>query len=206
MNWIDAGILSIIGLSIIIGIFRGFIREALSLVNWGLAIGGGVYFHDYASQYLVKYIASDAIRSIAAFGSVFLVILRVCSLLSHFISILVRKSGLGGTDRMLGVIFGFVRGVLVCSILLLVVSFSSVKNDPVWQQAAFTPYFQPIMSWLSENVPDKVNIAKEALEKSAAPNKESSHTGAMANMAILKHYQTSNRPSLTEQDVEGSTG
>ena len=206
MNWIDTAILSVIGLSILIGIFRGFVREAMSLVNWTLAIGGGIYFHDLASGYLKNYIASDAIRSVVAFGIVFLIILISCSIITHFISLLVRKSGLGGTDRMLGLVFGFVRGILVCSILLLVVSFSPVKKQPIWHQAMFTPYFNPIMSWLNDNVPDKVNFAKDALDKSSTPKKDSNVHGALANIDILKHYQTSNRSSLAQHDIKSSTG
>lgn len=188
MNWIDISILSVVGLSILIGIFRGFIREALSLVNWGLAIGGGVYFHDTVSNYLSNTIHSEMVRSVIAFGGIFLTILIICSLISHLISALVKKSGLGGTDRVLGLVFGFLRGALVCSVMLLIISFSPIKSQSTWQQAILLPYFKPVMAWLNDNVPEQVNIAKQTIDK---PNKDKATDNPLSAKysTLIKQYQ-----------------
>lgn len=188
MNWVDVGVLSVVGLSILIGIFRGFIREALSLVSCGVAIVCGIYFHDAGAEYLSTWISSAPIRSVAAFGLVFVCVLIICSIISHLIGFLVKKSGLSGTDRMLGLIFGFVRGVLICGVMLLVVSFSPLKQNPVWRESFMVPQFQPLMAWLNENVPDKVNFAKDVLEKrnqDRASQAEHLHKH-MPNVAALK--------------------
>lgn len=200
MNWIDILILSMVGLSVLIGIFRGFIREALSLVSWGLAIAGGIYFHDMASNYFSTWISNPAMRSVVGFGAVFLVILIVCSLIAHLIGFLVKKSGLGGTDRMLGVVFGFVRGVLICGVCLLVVSFSPLKNNEVWQSSTLRPYFHPLMAWLNDNVPDKLNVAKDMLDKSSSNNSEKleHEKQHMPNLALLKAAANENHGMLMD--------
>lgn len=185
-NWVDIAVLSVIGLSVLIGIFRGFIREALSLVNWGLAIAAGVYCHDWAVAYLASYIHSEPVRSVVAFGGVFFIVLIICSIISHLIGLLVKKSGLGGTDRMLGLVFGFCRGLLVCAVILLVMSFTPVKSQAVWKEAVSVPFFVPMMAWLNDNIPSQVNIAKEALNRSTDKLPSASQTPeTMTNIALL---------------------
>lgn len=159
MNWIDISILSIIGLSVIIGIFRGFIREVLSLVNLGVAIFASKYFHDVAQGYLQNFIDSTSIRSVVAFVVVFVIFIVIGSVLTHFIGFLVKKSGLGGTDKFLGLLFGFVRGSLVCAIILAGVSFSSFKTQPSWQKASLIPVFSPLIEWFNNNLSEKVTTA-----------------------------------------------
>ncbi len=173
MNWIDISIFLVVSLSVLIGIFRGFIREALSLVNWGLAIFASVYFHELAQSYLKNSIESPAVRSIAAFAAVFIVFIIIGSLLTHCVGFLVRKSGLGGTDRMLGLMFGFVRGVLVSAVLLAVMSFTPVKTQKTWQEAMMLPTFQPLVYWLNDNVSSKMTVAMK--ESSTLPQKALKH-------------------------------
>ncbi len=185
MNWIDVSVLAVVLLSVLIGVMRGFIKEALSLLNWGLAVTGSIYFHDISESYLSKFIDSLPVRSVVAYGVVFLVILVTGSIISHLISFIVKKSGLGGTDRMLGILFGFIRGVLVCSICLIVVSFTPIKKQVIWQHSQALPYFEPLMNWINDAVPEQVNIAKDHLQKVPAKVKEQS-LGAVANLAMMQ--------------------
>lgn len=184
MNWIDVAILCVVVLSILIGIMRGFIKEALSLINWGVAIGGSIYFHDLAESYLSKYIESMPVRSVVAYAIIFVIILIMGSIISHFISFLVKKSGLGGTDRMLGVLFGFIRGVLVCSVILVLVGFSPIKKQEFWKQSQLLPYFSPIMAWINNSVPEQVNMAKDSFQQE--PKIKESSLDLVANLAMMQ--------------------
>lgn len=152
MNWIDATILAIVILSVVIGIFRGFVKEVLSLINWGGAIFATIYFHEKAQNYLKAYIDSETVLSMASFAAVFLIFIIAGSLVTHFIGYLVKKSGLGGTDRMLGLVFGFARGVLVSAVLLAAVSFTPVKSQKTWQDSLILPIFNPVVAWLNTNI------------------------------------------------------
>jgi membrane protein required for colicin V production len=162
-GWVDISIFALVGLSILIGVFRGFIKEALSLCTWSLAIWMGVLFHDVVSAWLLPHIKSDTIRSIAAFGTVFLITLIAGMLATFCISLLVKKSGLGGTDRLLGVVFGMARGVLVVGLTLTVISYTTLRSQPWWTGSVLIPKFQPLMVWLSDIVPDQINVAKDAI-------------------------------------------
>lgn len=167
MNWIDISILVVVLLSVVIGIFRGFVKEVLSLINWGTAVFASIYFHESAQQYLKGSIDSQTASSIAAFVAVFLVFLILGSLITHFIGYLVKKSGLGGTDRMLGLMFGFVRGVMVSAVLLAAISFTPVKSQKIWQDAIILPTFKPIVAWLNTNISEHMTETFDENKKAA---------------------------------------
>lgn len=162
-GWVDIAIFGVIIISFVIGLFRGFVKEALSLLNWVIAIWMGVYFHDTVSGWFLNLIHSDTIRSIAGFGLVFVSFLFIGSIITYFISVLVKKSGMSGTDRLLGLVFGMGRGVFLVALVLTVVGYSALKEQPFWQDSLLIPKFEPLMVWLNDIVPSKINVAKDAV-------------------------------------------
>ena len=105
MNWVDFAILVIVLLSSVISLLRGFVREALSLANWVLAIWVSISFAYNLANLLKGSIDSPNVRVSVAFGILFLSTLIVGALVIYLVTQLVRKTGMSGTDRMLGVIF-----------------------------------------------------------------------------------------------------
>lgn len=180
--WADIAIFGVVVVSILIGLFRGFVKEALSLLNWVFSIWMGVLFHDRVSSWFSTLIHNDTVRSIASFGIVFLIVLFLGSVTAYFISLLVKKSGLGGTDRLLGLIFGMSRGVFLVALVLTVVSYSALKEQPWWQESIIIPKFRPLMVWLNDIVPDKINFAKDAVV--LKPNKTHRETHPSRMVAI----------------------
>lgn len=164
-GWVDTAIVGVVLISVVIGVFRGFVKEALSLVNWVFSIWMAVVCHDRAIDWFSHVIQNETVRSIAAFGVVLVTVLFVGSLVTYLVCIMVRKSGLGGTDRLLGVIFGLTRGVFLVALGLTVVSYSSLKEQPWWQDSSVIPRFQPLMVWLNDMVPDQISVAKDTLFK-----------------------------------------
>ncbi len=167
---VDLAIFAIILISVVIGLFRGFIKEALSLCTWALAIWAGVLLHDTAAFWLANYIHNETVRSIAAFSMVFFIVLILGSLVTYAISLLVKKTGLSGTDRLLGIFFGLFRGVLLVSLALLVISYSALKSQPWWHDSMVIPSFQPLMAWLNDFVPENINRAKDAVLNKEHPD------------------------------------
>ena len=94
LNWVDYSILGIIVFSIIISFFRGFSREAVSLVVWVLGIMVALKFADPTSIFFKTWIASPTLRYIIAFATLFLIIFIVGILLNAAIHALVKKAGL----------------------------------------------------------------------------------------------------------------
>ena len=156
MNWADFSILSIIGISALISLFRGFVREALSVVGLAAAIWVAVTFYNQASDLLVNVISLPTGRRVIAFVALIVVSLLIAGLINHLIGKLVGKVGLTGTDRMLGVVFGVVRGVAIVGLLVLLAGLSQVPQDPWWQQSMLMEHFQKLAQMAIEFLPPDV--------------------------------------------------
>ena len=153
MIWIDYAILALISVSLIIGLFRGFIREAFSLLIWGLGIWIGLTFSRDLSVYLETFISYPSARISAAFAILFFTTLIIGSLVSYLLGELVKKTGLSGSDRFAGMIFGIMRGMLVVVVLVMLGGLTPLPEDPWWKESQLIPPFQSLAMWLREHIP-----------------------------------------------------
>lgn len=156
MVWVDYLIIGIILLSSVVSIVRGFIKEVLSLVNWGLALWVAFVFHPHVATLLVEYINTPSIRLFTAFFSLFLITLILGTLVNHLISQIVEKTGLTGTDRALGIIFGFIRGVAIVTFLVLLAGVTPMPEDNWWQNSLLLEHFEKLAIWVKEYLPQDV--------------------------------------------------
>ena len=155
-NWVDYTIIGIIAFSIIISFFRGFLREAVSLVVWIAGVLLALKFATPVQVHLQAWIASATIRYIIAFVALFLVVFIVGALLNALLHAVVSKTGLSATDRLLGIFFGGVRGLLIIAILLMFVSVGNVKDGTALAQSRLAPEFKPIVVWLNGFLPMQI--------------------------------------------------
>lgn len=152
MNWVDAGIVSIIGISVIMGVIRGFVRESLSLVTWVSAIALGVLYFERVSN-LFTSISMMGLRYILAFVSIVLTVLIIGGILSHLISRLIKFTGFGATDRIIGTLFGLARGALVVAAAIMLASPTPLSKDTLWTESTLIPRFEPLAFWMKEKIP-----------------------------------------------------
>jgi membrane protein required for colicin V production len=152
MNPLDIVILGVIGLSALISLVRGFAKEALSLVIWF-----GAFF--IASQYYAKLavyftnIQDNMFRNGAAIAALFIATLIVGALVNYVIAQLVQKTGLSGTDRVLGVVFGGLRGVLIVSAgLFFMDAFTSFPDSQWWKGSQLVPEFSRVIAPFFEHL------------------------------------------------------
>ncbi|NOI12649.1 CvpA family protein [Vibrio hepatarius] len=152
MNPLDIVILGVIGLSALISLVRGFAKEALSLVIWF-----GAFF--IASQYYAKLavyftnIQDDMFRNGAAIAALFVATLVVGAVVNYVIAQLVQKTGLSGTDRVLGIVFGGLRGVLIVSAALFFMdAFTSFPDSEWWRNSQLVPEFSRIIAPFFEHL------------------------------------------------------
>ncbi len=158
MNWVDIAILFIVVLSGVISLMRGFVREALSLAVWILAFWLALTFgHKLAAlQWMVDLVHSPTARLVTAFGSLFILTLVVGALVNYLVGQLVKKSGLSGTDRMVGMVFGLGRGIALVGVLVLLAGLTDLPKETWWRQSVLIGQFETLAGWMKDMLPADV--------------------------------------------------
>jgi membrane protein required for colicin V production len=146
-TWVDWAIVAVIAVSSLISLKRGFVKEALSLLTWIIAGVVAWMFGGALSVYLDRFIETPSARVIAACIILFVVTLLVGALINFLIGELIRVTGLSGTDRFLGMVFGAARGALLVVVLVGLLSLAPVQEDVWWQQSMLLPHFLMVADW-----------------------------------------------------------
>lgn len=137
MHSADLVILAALSLSLIFGFMRGFVREAFSLAGWVLAILIARWFNEPMAAWLAQWVGTPSVRLVMSYGTLFFGTLLISVLVGQALSLVVNSAGLSLANRVLGGLFGTVRGlVLVLIALMLMAPF--VKKD-AWFSAATLP-------------------------------------------------------------------
>ena len=156
MTLFDYAVLTILGVSVLVSVIRGLVREVLALTSWIVAFVVASALSGTVAAWLSHAITNDAGRAVVAFGAVFVGTLLVMSLFSVALGGLVRKTGLGLEDRLLGSFFGFARGVLIVLVLVLIGGLTAAPRQPVWHDALLSPPFEAlartVKPWLPQIV------------------------------------------------------
>lgn len=139
MNEVDAVILVIVGLSCLFGLWRGFVKEVLSLVTWVAALSLSRLYSDDLAQYMVNLIENEAARLVAAFAIVFVVVMMLGTFINHMLTKLLAITGLKIADRIFGGVFGIARGAVITVVILFIVG-PFVNETERWQQSQLIPY------------------------------------------------------------------
>lgn len=146
-TWVDWAIIAIIAVSSLISLSRGFVKEALSLLTWIVAGVVAWMFGGALSQHLTEFIETPSARVIAACALLFVCTLLIGALVNYLIGELIRVTGLSGTDRFLGMVFGAARGGLLVVVVVGLLSLAPVQQDSWWQQSTLLPHFLMVADW-----------------------------------------------------------
>lgn len=166
MTAVDYVLLAILVVSGMISLIRGFVKESLSLVTWIVAMWAAIFFHDAAVPLVSEYLPNTTLQQIASFAVVFIGVVLLGGVVSLVVSMLVASSGLTGTDRALGVVFGLARGVLIGAIVIMLAGATEVAGSQPWEDSRLRPYLQPVADWLAEfagelDTDDLIDAARE---------------------------------------------
>ncbi|GAC1633238.1 MAG: colicin V production protein [Nevskia sp.] len=177
MIWVDYVFIVIVLLSVLVGVFRGLVREALSLVVWVLAFALTLRYAPRLAEHLEASIRTPAVRTAAAYALVFFGVLIVGAVITWAVSLAVKGIGLGGIDRMLGGGFGLLRGIFIlAAIVMLAGTSASAKNEPWWKESILVPQLAPLSASLQSLIPEQwlAYLRPRAVE-AASPNSRPEH-------------------------------
>lgn len=135
MTWVDYAVLAVLGVSAMLGLWRGFVREVLALVGWLAAGVVAVLFAAQIAAVMPEDFATPLIRHLLAAALIFVLVLVIAGLAGALLSKLVRAVGLGALDRTLGGLFGFLRGGVIVLIAVLLVGMTTLPSEAAWRGA-----------------------------------------------------------------------
>jgi membrane protein required for colicin V production len=156
MAVLDLVILGVIALSALISLVRGFVREAFSLAIWVLAFWVAWSFFRDLEVPLREWIGSPTARLGLAFALLMIATLIVGGLVNYVLIRLVEFTGMSGTDRLMGMVFGAARGVLLVAVLVLLAGLTTLPEEGWWRASMLVGYFQEIAVWLYELLPPDI--------------------------------------------------
>ena len=126
-DWV---VVSLVGLLAIVGLLRGFTQEALSLAGWILGIVAVRMFHQQVTLWLAPKVGGEASGAIIAFLLLFFGTVIVAKLIAGAAGGFAKRSVLGPMDRLLGLGFGALKGLILGSVMFLLAQFSTGLFDP----------------------------------------------------------------------------
>jgi membrane protein required for colicin V production len=165
MQGADFIIVAIIGASVIIGAVRGFVREAVALITWLVAIWIAWRFSGFLHPYLGGVLETPEQKAWLARGIVLLAVLLVGSLVGALLSWLTRTAaGLSVLDRLFGFLFGLTRGVVVVGFAALLGHTLRLEQEPWWKHSKLAPYAVNVAGWLESFAGESRHFAHRALD------------------------------------------
>lgn len=172
MIWPDYAILGIIAISLLVGVLRGFIKEVFSLVVWAAAFVVAYRFAGDVAVLMEPHVSLPSARTAIGFIGLFILVLIIGGLANYLLGRLVESTGLSGTDRLLGGLFGIARGVALVVASILVTGFTPIPADPWWKESRLIPSFMPLVSWsagfLPASVVEHLDFEPEAVDEPEA--------------------------------------
>lgn len=153
MVWVDWVLLAILGISAMVGLWRGLVFELMSLAGWVVAYFLAYWLSPQIAPHIPVGSAGSALNSSTTFLVTFVAVLIVWALLARLLRMLVRATPLSVVDRLLGMVFGSVRGLMVALLLYTVVGWTPWSKSEVWVQSQVRPWLAMAYGALSPLLP-----------------------------------------------------
>jgi membrane protein required for colicin V production len=151
-TWVDYFIVVVLIFSVLYAIWRGVIREAIALAGWILAIlSVRLWGGDLAASLPLSW--APAVRTAVAYAGIFIGVMLLAGLIGWVLSRAVRAIGLGFMDRLLGAVFGLVRGVVIVLVAVAIAVHTPLKNANAWESAVTLPFFVSSLEFLEPWLP-----------------------------------------------------
>ena len=159
MTVVDVVVIFVIFLSALFSLLRGFVKEAISLATWIIAIWLAATFAPQLADALPSNIESEAARQAIGFGVLFVLTLMVGTLVNLLVSQVVKKTGLSGADRIFGVFFGVLRGGLIIIVFVIIGGMTPMHDTDWWQSSTLLQWFESTAIVIQEYIPEDLNLS-----------------------------------------------
>jgi membrane protein required for colicin V production len=151
----DVFILLIVLGSTLIGVLRGFVREAVSVAFWILAIWLSWKLGPAVEPHLGGLLADPTVAPWAGRLVILVLVLLLGWIVGMLLGYLTRSLGLGPMDRILGLLFGVVRGIVLVGLLIIGGELLHMNTEEWWRQSKLVPYGESVGDWLRAMVGEK---------------------------------------------------
>jgi membrane protein required for colicin V production len=155
LTGVDVLILVVLLGSTVIGALRGFVREAVSVVFWVLAVWGAWQFGPVIEPHLGGLLADPSIAPWVGRLVILVLILLVGWVAGMLLSYFTRSIGLGPLDRVIGVLFGIVRGMVLVGLMIIGGELLHMNQEDWWNRSKLVPYGETVGDWLRAMVGEK---------------------------------------------------
>ena len=156
LGWVDLGLLAVLIVSLVLGVWRGFVLEVLALLGWVAAYLAAQWLAPVWAPHLPVGEPGSALNHAAAFAIAFLAVLIGWGLLSRVIGLLVKATPLQLADRVLGAAFGVVRGLVLLLVLTTVVALTPAAASPLWHESQGAQWLAVALHEIKPLLPRKV--------------------------------------------------
>ncbi len=155
-NWVDWLLLAVLVASVLIGLVRGLVFELLSLAGWVVAWFAAQWATPIVARWLPASPAGSTLDLAAAFGLAFVAVLIAWSLLAKLIRLLLHATPLSLPDRLLGALFGVLRGGVLLLALATVVAFTPASQSQDWRASQGARWLGATLAGLKPLLPADV--------------------------------------------------
>ena len=161
MNWTDIILLAIVLFSGTIGLFRGIVREILSLLTWFLGIFFGFKYAAELGSFVESYVTIDSLRNIICFFSIFISVFIVSAVLKRFLADIISRGGVGFADRFFGLLFGIARGIIFICFLVFLGTLGALTEESWWYHAKFSDPLESAVKIILTWSPSKFETGRD---------------------------------------------
>ncbi len=154
MTAFDYVAITILLASVVVGVFRGLVKEVLSLVAWVAAFVVANQYGAAMAGLLPAVVPAGTLRLVIGFGLLFVGTLLLAALLNRAIAPIISAAGLKGTDRGLGALFGAARGLLIAMTVVVLAGLTDLPTQPVWRDALLSELIESAVRTVKPLLPD----------------------------------------------------
>ena len=158
LGWIDLALIAVLGVSVLIGLWRGFVFEIVSLLGWLFAFVIANSLGPLLAEVLPFGDPASPLRLWASYIAVFVLVLIACTLLARMLRALISATPLSAIDRLMGGLFGVVRGALVLVIVAMVVTLSPFAQSSSWKNSHGALWLGLALEGLKPVLPQSINV------------------------------------------------